>query len=40
MVELIAFGAMIVFFLAIERHRLARLWQTAKKEPRVWPFPH
>lgn len=39
-VELMAFGGLIVFFLAIEPHGLAPLWQTAKKEPRVWPFPH
>jgi len=38
--ELIAFGALIVFFLAVEPHGLARLWQIAKEKLRLWPFPH
>ena len=32
-------GALIIFFLAIEPHGLARLWQLGKKKLRVWPFP-
>ena len=38
--ELMAFGALIVFFLAVEPHGLARLWQTGKEKLRLWPFPH
>ena len=28
------------FFLAVEPHGLARLWQIAKEKLRLWPFPH
>ena len=38
--ELIVFGALIIFFLAVEPHGLARLWQIAKEKLRLWPFPH
>jgi len=38
--ELMIFGALIVFFLIIEPHGLARLWQIAKEKLRLWPFPH
>lgn len=38
--EIILFGALIVFFLAVEPHGLARLWQIGKHKLRVWPFPH
>ena len=38
--ELMAFGALIVFFLIVEPHGLARLWSTAKEKMRLWPFPH
>ena len=38
--ELIVFGALIVFFLIVEPHGLARLWSTAKEKLRLWPFPH
>ncbi|MBI1905384.1 MAG: branched-chain amino acid ABC transporter permease [Rhodocyclales bacterium] len=38
--ELIIFGGMIVFFLIVEPHGLARLWQIAKEKLRIWPFPH
>ena len=34
------FGALIVFFLIVEPHGLARLWATAKEKLRLWPFPH
>ncbi len=37
---LILFGALIVFFLAVEPLGLARLWQVAKEKLRLWPFPH
>jgi len=34
------FGALIVFFLIVEPHGLARLWSMAKEKLRLWPFPH
>jgi branched-chain amino acid transport system permease protein len=33
-------GALIVIFLIVEPHGLARLWQIAKQKLRVWPFPY
>jgi branched-chain amino acid transport system permease protein len=33
-------GALIVFFLIVEPHGLARLWQIGKQKLRVWPFPY
>ena len=38
--ELVVFGALIIFFLVVEPHGLARLWQIAKEKLRLWPFPH
>jgi branched-chain amino acid transport system permease protein len=38
--EAMVFGALIVFFLVVEPHGLARLWQIAKEKLRLWPFPH
>jgi branched-chain amino acid transport system permease protein len=38
--ELIIFGALIVWFLIVEPHGLAKLWSTAKQKLRLWPFPH
>ena len=38
--ELMIFGALIVFFLIVEPHGLARLWQIGKEKLRLWPFPH
>jgi branched-chain amino acid transport system permease protein len=38
--ELMTFGALIVFFLIVEPHGLARLWQIGKEKLRLWPFPH
>ena len=38
--ELIVFGALIVFFLIVEPAGLARLWQIAKEKLRLWPFPY
>jgi branched-chain amino acid transport system permease protein len=38
--ELIVFGALIVWFLVVEPHGLARLWSTGKQKLRLWPFPH
>ncbi|HAT31558.1 MAG TPA: branched-chain amino acid ABC transporter permease [Janthinobacterium sp.] len=37
--EQMAFGALIVFFLIVEPHGLARLWQIGKEKLRLWPFP-
>ena len=34
------FGALIVFFLIVEPHGIARLWSTAREKLRLWPFPH
>ncbi|HZW46242.1 MAG TPA: branched-chain amino acid ABC transporter permease [Microvirga sp.] len=34
------FGALIVFFLIVEPHGLARLWSIGKDKLRLWPFPH
>jgi branched-chain amino acid transport system permease protein len=39
-IEFMTFGALIVFFLIVEPHGLARLWQIAKEKLRLWPFPH
>ena len=38
--ELMVFGALIVFFLIAEPKGLARLWQITKEKLRLWPFPH
>jgi branched-chain amino acid transport system permease protein len=38
--ELIIFGAMIVWFLIVEPHGLAKLWSVGKQKMRLWPFPH
>ncbi len=38
--ELMIFGTLIVWFLIVEPHGLARLWSTAKQKLRLWPFPH
>ena len=38
--EYMIFGALIVFFLIVEPHGLARLWSIAKEKLRLWPFPH
>lgn len=39
-VEVTLMGLLIVFFLIVEPHGLARLWQIAKEKLRLWPFPH
>jgi branched-chain amino acid transport system permease protein len=39
-VEFMVFGAMIVFFLIVEPHGLARLWAIGKEKLRLWPFPY
>ena len=38
--ELMVFGALIIFFLIVEPKGLARLWQITKEKLRLWPFPH
>jgi len=38
--ELMIFGALIVWFLIVEPHGLAKLWGTARQKLRVWPFPY
>ena len=39
-IEFMIFGALIVFFLIVEPHGLARLWQIGKEKLRLWPFPY
>lgn len=39
-VEITAFGVLIIFFLIVEPHGLARLWRIIKEKLRLWPFPH
>jgi branched-chain amino acid transport system permease protein len=39
-IELMTFGALIVFFLIAEPRGLARLWAIGKEKLRLWPFPH
>jgi branched-chain amino acid transport system permease protein len=39
-VSQIIIGALIIFFLIVEPHGLARLWQIGKQKLRVWPFPY
>ena len=39
-IEVMIFGALIVFFLIVEPHGLARLWAIGKEKLRLWPFPH
>jgi branched-chain amino acid transport system permease protein len=40
MAQLVVFGGLIIFFLIVEPHGLARLWQITKEKLRLWPFPH
>lgn len=39
-IELMVFGGLIVWFLIVEPHGLAKLWSIAKQKLRLWPFPH
>ena len=39
-VQVMVFGCLIIFFLIIEPHGLARLWSIVKEKLRLWPFPH
>ncbi|MDR3369172.1 branched-chain amino acid ABC transporter permease [Rhodoferax sp.] len=38
--ELMIFGSLIVWFLIVEPHGLAKLWSIGKQKLRLWPFPH
>ena len=38
--EFVIVGGLIVFFLIVEPHGLARLWLLTKEKLRLWPFPH
>lgn len=38
--EYVIMGLLIIFFLILEPHGLARLWQIAKEKLRLWPFPY
>lgn len=38
--EVMSMGALIIFFLIVEPHGLARLWAIAKEKLRLWPFPY
>ncbi|MBK6649656.1 MAG: branched-chain amino acid ABC transporter permease [Betaproteobacteria bacterium] len=38
--ELMIFGALIVWFLIVEPHGIAKLWSIGKQKMRLWPFPH
>ncbi|MBY6203041.1 branched-chain amino acid ABC transporter permease [Maritalea mobilis] len=38
--EFVIVGGLIMFFLIVEPHGLARLWQLTKEKLRLWPFPH
>jgi branched-chain amino acid transport system permease protein len=39
-IEAILFGGLIIFFLIVEPHGLAHLWQIGKEKLRRWPFPY
>jgi len=39
-IEIIVMGTLIVVFLIVEPHGLARLWQIMKEKLRLWPFPY
>jgi branched-chain amino acid transport system permease protein len=39
-ISFLVVGVLIIFFLIVEPHGLARLWQIAKQKLRVWPFPY
>ncbi|MEM1316671.1 MAG: branched-chain amino acid ABC transporter permease [Pseudomonadota bacterium] len=39
-ISTMSIGALIIFFLIVEPHGLARLWQIGKEKLRNWPFPY
>ncbi|MDH3230082.1 MAG: branched-chain amino acid ABC transporter permease [Alphaproteobacteria bacterium] len=38
--EITLMGVLIIFFLIVEPHGFARLWQILKEKLRLWPFPY
>ena len=38
--ELVIVGGLIMLFLIVEPHGLARLWALIKEKLRLWPFPY
>ncbi|MEM9318589.1 MAG: branched-chain amino acid ABC transporter permease [Pseudomonadota bacterium] len=38
--EFVIVGGLIMMFLIVEPHGLARLWSIVKEKLRLWPFPH
>ncbi len=38
--EILIMGILIVFFLIVEPHGLAKIWQTTREKLRLWPFPY
>lgn len=38
--QVVVLGVLIISFLILEPHGLARLWQITKEKLRLWPFPH
>jgi branched-chain amino acid transport system permease protein len=39
-INIMAVGGLIIFFLIVEPHGLARLWQIIREKFIIWPFPH
>lgn len=39
-INIMIVGSLIIFFLIIEPHGLARLWQLIREKLILWPFPH
>lgn len=39
-INLMIIGALIIIFLILEPHGLARLWMVIREKLRLWPFPH
>ncbi len=39
-IQFMVVGALIIVFLIVEPHGLARLWQIGKQKLRMWPFPY
>ncbi len=39
-INVMIIGALIIFFLIVEPHGLARLWQLIREKLILWPFPH
>jgi branched-chain amino acid transport system permease protein len=38
--EILTMGTLIVLFLILEPHGLAKIWQTIRDKLRLWPFPY